>query len=230
MSFFLLYFDELKGYYKSKVMIILWIGLPILVLLFRLLLFIAPEALSMPSEISIPISSLVGFIVSSIGGALSAVMLSTSITSEKNKHVYDLFLIRPVKRYNLILSKYFAVFSCLIIATFIAYTIGILFDLFTITDLSASNLLDTLKSIGSTLSIMSTSCSIGIIFGISLSSVAASAILSMYVGNQLLSVFLVGAFFLQGQLDILIFNLLMGSMLTAIFLTLAVIIFNKKQL
>ena len=72
----LLYFDELKGYYKSKVMIILWIGLPILVLLFRLLIFLAPEALNMPSTFPIPISSLVGFIISSIGGALSAVMLA----------------------------------------------------------------------------------------------------------------------------------------------------------
>ena len=43
MSLALLFTDELKGYYKSKVMIILWIGMPALTLLIRLLFSLDPE-------------------------------------------------------------------------------------------------------------------------------------------------------------------------------------------
>jgi ABC-2 type transport system permease protein len=108
MSFRILFFDELKGFYKSKVMLILWFGLPFLTLLIH---FINPDLEGLP------VSSLVALLISSVGGTLSAALLSTSITNEKSHHVYDLFLVRPVKRYSILLAKYLAVYLCLIIAT-----------------------------------------------------------------------------------------------------------------
>ncbi|TFF88594.1 MAG: hypothetical protein EU548_08670, partial [Promethearchaeota archaeon] len=68
-------------------MITLWIGFPILSILMH---FIQPDTEG------IPISVFTGLIVASIGGLLSAVMLSTTIVNEKNARVYDLYLIRPV--------------------------------------------------------------------------------------------------------------------------------------
>jgi len=97
LSLRLLFLDELKGYAKSKVMIVLWFGLPLLSLLIYFL---------QPDTEGLPISFLVGLLVSSIGGTLSGIMLSTSIVSEKNRHVYELFLIRPVKRSSLLLAKF----------------------------------------------------------------------------------------------------------------------------
>ena len=82
MSLKILFLDELKGFYKSKVMIILWVGLPLLSLLFNFLV---------PDIEDFPISSIVAIIFSSIGGMLASAMLSTSIASEKVRHVYDLF-------------------------------------------------------------------------------------------------------------------------------------------
>ena len=113
MSLKILFVDELKGFYKSKVMIVLWVGLPLLSLLFHYIV---------PDTEGIPISSIVAIILSSIGGTLGSAMLSTSIASEKIRHVYDLFLIRPVKRTSILLAKFFSVYLCLIIATGISLT------------------------------------------------------------------------------------------------------------
>jgi ABC-2 type transport system permease protein len=98
MSLKLLFIDEWKGYAKSKVMMVLWFGLPILSFLLQ---FIDPTQLE-----GMPISLLVSIVVTSIGGTLSAIMLSTSIVNEKNRHVYELFLIRPVRRSSLLLAKF----------------------------------------------------------------------------------------------------------------------------
>ncbi len=96
MSMKLLLLDELQGFVKSKITIILWIGLPVLSIIMNL--FTDPDF----SEI---LTYLTTVVATSIAGALGSVMLSTSITSEMNRHVYDLFLIRPVKRRNIIIAK-----------------------------------------------------------------------------------------------------------------------------
>ena len=93
MSFLLLFTDELRGFYKSKVMIFLWIGLPLMTILLHLW--------SPNTGENIPFTALSAIIVSSVGGTLAAVMLTVSIINEKTQHVYDLFLIRPLKRWNL---------------------------------------------------------------------------------------------------------------------------------
>ncbi|MHA1253655.1 MAG: hypothetical protein ACTSRP_27055 [Candidatus Helarchaeota archaeon] len=74
MSLLLLFIDEIKGFYKSKVMVVLWIGVPLLSILFHYL---------QPDTEGIPLASLVALLVSSIGGILGSVMLSTSIVNEK---------------------------------------------------------------------------------------------------------------------------------------------------
>jgi hypothetical protein len=43
-----------------------------------------------------PFTLISSIVVSSIGGTLAAVMLAVFIINEKNRHVYDLFLIRPI--------------------------------------------------------------------------------------------------------------------------------------
>ena len=123
MSFAILFWDELRGFVKSKIMFALWIGMPLLAILMH---FIQPDTEGMP------ISVLTGLLISAMGGALAAVLLSTSIVNESNAKVYDLYLIRPVKRHNILLAKYFAVILNLCIATFLSLGIGLLIDRFTI--------------------------------------------------------------------------------------------------
>ena len=89
MSLKILFKDELRGFYKSKVMIFLWVGLPILAIL---IYFWSPD-----TGQEIPFAAFSALLLSSIGGTLASVMLAVSIINEKEKNVYDLFLIRPIK-------------------------------------------------------------------------------------------------------------------------------------
>ena len=125
MSLRLLFVDELNGFYRSRVMLALWIGLPAMALL---LYFLVPDLEG------IPISTFTALLVSSIGGLLTSVLIVVNILNEKEKKVYDLFLIRPIRRENLLLAKFAAVFLCVMIASFIAIFLAAFLD--SVTELS----------------------------------------------------------------------------------------------
>jgi len=219
MSLKILFVDELKGFYKSKVMIVLWVGLPLLSLLFHYIV---------PNTEGIPISSIVAIILSSIGGTLGSAMLSTSIASEKIRHVYDLFLIRPVKRTSILLAKFFSVYLCLIIATGISLTLGLILDQIFIGNLSEFVLNQTIESLTISMAAMAISCSIGIFFGIIVSSVPVATILSVYIGNQISAISILPTLFLD-FIDPIIFSLLVGCIAAVIMLTVSSILFSRKQ-
>lgn len=87
MSLALLYKDELRGFFKSKVMIALWLGMPALTMLLHV---IAPEV-----EGELPLTVFATLITSSMSGTLGAAMLAVAIIHEKSHHVYELFFVRP---------------------------------------------------------------------------------------------------------------------------------------
>lgn len=218
MSLRLLFLDELKGYAKSKVMIVLWFGLPLLSLLIYFL---------QPNTEGLPISFLVGLLVSSIGGTLSGIMLSTSIVSEKNRHVYELFLIRPVKRSSLLLAKFFAVYICLVVAVVISLIFGLIIDEFTV-GLSEYFLNETFESLIISISSMAITCSIGIFFGVLVSSVPVAAILSVYLGSQLSSIILLPTFFIV-TLNPVILALTLGISITSVIMSINMYLFSRQQ-
>ena len=220
MSFLLLFFDELRGYVKSKVMIILWIGMPSLAILIR---FLYQQA----DVEGILISYLIGLIISSIGSTLSSVMLSTSIVREKNHKVYDLFLVRPVKRWYFLLAKFFAVYLCLIIAVFISYLAVLIINASDV-GVTADDFIEILESMLILMAFMAVSCSMGIFFGVVLPSVAAVAILSVYLGNQFSSIIFLLPLFLDFG-DPVIITPIVGYSATTIIMLLNIFIFNRKQ-
>ncbi len=219
MSLKILFVDELKGFYKSKVMIVLWVGLPLLSLFFHYIV---------PDTEGIPISSIVAIILSSIGGTLGSAMLSTSIASEKIRHVYDLFLIRPVKRTSILLAKFFSVYLCLIIATGISLTLGLILDQIFIGNLPEFVLNQTIESLTISIAAMAISCSIGIFFGIIVSSVPVATILSVYIGNQISAISILPTLFLD-FIDPIVFSLLVGCTSAVFMLTVSSILFSRKQ-
>lgn len=219
MSLKILFIDELKGFYKSKVMIVLWVGFPLLSLLFH---YITPDTEGLP------FSSIVAIILSSVGGTLASAMLSTSIASEKMHHVYDLYLIRPVKRTNILLAKYFSVYLCLIIATAISLTLGLILDQIFIGNLPEYVLNQTIESLTISMAAMAISCSIGVFFGIIVSSVPVATILSVYIGNQISAISILPTVFFE-FIDPIIFSLLVGSIAAVIMLTVSSILFSRKQ-
>ena len=219
MSFALLFWDEIRGFIKSKIMLALWIGMPLMAILMHLI---------QPDTEGMPISVFTGLFLSALGGALAAVLLSTSIVNESNAKVYDLYLIRPVKRHNILLSKFFAVILNLFLAALLSLAIGLLIDWVTIGLPSKEIIIDTLDSMVMSFAAMSIACSIGILIGILVKSVGLAAILSLYLGQQLsLVVMLPGIFF--ENINLMIFSVAAGIPITVLVLIIEILIFNKKQ-
>lgn len=216
----MLYRDELQGFYKSKVMIILWVGLPIVAILFR---FVQVSTTNTDITFTV-ISSLV---VSSLAGTLASVMLAVSIINEKNRHVYELFLIRPIKRRDIVLSKFLAVYTCVAIASLIAISVGIATDWARVGSIPTSVLHDTAQSLVITLSMIAVSCSAGTLIGIGSPSVLVGAILVIYGGNQISIIPLVPTILGIGYAEA--FTIALAAAVTAALLAATIAVFNKKQ-
>jgi len=215
---------------KSKITIILFIVLPVLAVLMSILTGQLED---------FPATYLTTVIATSIAGALGSIMLSTSITSEMNKNAYDLFLIRPVKRRNIIIAKYFAVYLCTIAAVWLSIVTGMIIDAFrqiTIPQIFLDLLVDSILTVFFALAI---TCSFGALFGVLMKSVAGSAILSLYVGNQassiltlvipLISQLMVLEFGISLPFDPFILSMIIGTATSIGILLLAILAFNKKQ-
>ncbi|MFC1726220.1 hypothetical protein ACFL4T_11385 [candidate division KSB1 bacterium] len=220
MSLELMYKDELKGFYKSKVMLFLWTGLPMIAVMFHIL---KPEA----SQRELPLTMLSALVVSSLSGTLSSIMLAVSIIHEKSKGVYPLFLIRPVKRWSIVMGKYLAVYTCIIIAAFISVMIGLIVDYFSAEGITTSLLMQTGQSLFFSFSMMSVTASAGVLIGVVSPSVLVGVILVLYGGNQVAVVTVLPAMLnLPFQS---LFSIGISLLVTAATLTLAIIIFNRKQ-
>jgi ABC-2 type transport system permease protein len=219
MSLQLLLVDELKGFYKSKVMISLWIGLPLISILFRFL--------STDSGQAIPFTVISSLVVSSLGGTLASVMLAVSIINEKNRHVYDLFLIRPVKRQNIILAKLLAVYSCITVASFLAIILAMAVDFFTRGALPVTLLSDTAQSLSISLSMMAVSSAVGVLIGVASPSVLVGAILVIYGGNQISVIPLLPN--LLNVANSALFTICLGASMSIVFIALSIFAFCRKQ-
>jgi len=219
MSFLLLFKDELRGFYKSKVMIFLWIGLPALAVLFHLW---APN-----TGPELPFTVISALLVSSIGGTLASAMLAVTIINEKTSRVYDLFLIRPLKRWNIVLSKFFAVYLCLMIASTLALLLGMVIDTFS-TGLPSSVVLNSaLQSFALGLSMIMVSSAAGVLIGVSSPSVLVGVILVIYGGNQISVIPLIPSMLTIPYPAII--TVLIGVMISCVLLGIAIFVFNRKQ-
>ena len=219
MSFSLLFKDELKGFYKSKVMIFLWAGLPLLTVLLHIL---TPD-----TGEDIPFTILSALLVSSIGGTLASAMLAVSIIHDKTVHAYDLFLIRPIKRWNLIISKFLAVYVCITIASILALILGIIIDYFVSGVTSEVILHGALESIVVSLSMMAIASAAGIVIGVISPSVLLGVILVIYGGNQISIIPIIPS--IANMPNSVVFTIILGATITGVLLSIAIILFNKKQ-
>jgi ABC-2 type transport system permease protein len=220
MQLGLLFVDELRGFYKSKVMIFLWIGLPIVAILFR---FVQVSSTGQ----AIPFTVISSLVVSSLAGTLAAVMLAVSIINEKNRHVYELFLIRPIKRRDIVFSKFLSVYSAVAVAAFISIIVGIAADYATTGTLPTTVLNDTAQSLAISLSMIAVACSAGVLIGIAAPSVLVGAILVIYGGNQISVIPLIPT--LTNLPYANLFTVLIAATVTATLVAVAVWLFNKKQ-
>jgi len=220
MSFSLILKDELKGFYKSKVMIFLWIGLPVLALLVHISTSNSAEGM--------PISLLTSILVSSIGGLLAAVMLTVNIINEKDTRVYDLFLIRPIKRWHLMVSKFLAVYICVSIACILAISFGIMIDFFEseiLLDFIMEGIID---SFIMTLSVIAISSAVGILIGVISPSIVVGVVLVIFVGNYVSSIPTMIPFIFNIDNPVAMV-LVIGVIISIILMSLGIILFNRKE-
>jgi ABC-2 type transport system permease protein len=218
MSLSLLFKDELTGFYKSKVMLFLWVGLPVI----SLLLY----ALS-PSTGDVPASVFIALIVSSVGGALASIMLVVTIVNEKERRVYDLFVIRPIKRWHIIVSKFLAVFLCLVIAGMVSILAGVLVDIAVHGAISDSIIQGLGDSIIITFCMIGIACSASVLIGVVSPSILIGVIAVLYGANQLAALVVLPTFLANSPIYVAV---MISAVITSVLLGLAVYLFNKKQL
>jgi ABC-2 type transport system permease protein len=220
MNLALLFVDELSGFYKSKVMLFLWVGLPVIAILFR---FVQVSTTGQ----AIPFTVISSLVVSSLAGTLASVMLAVSLINEKNRHVYELFLIRPIKRQDIILAKFLSVYVCVAIASFISVLTGIVTDYITTGSLSAIIFDNLGQSLAISLSMVSIACAAGVLIGVAAPSVLVGAILVIYGGNQISVIPLLPT--LLNIPDAVLLTVVLAVVMTTMLLALAVILFERKQ-
>lgn len=215
----LLYVDEFKGFTKSRVMLALWVGLPVLALILH--------AWSPAVDGDMPLSVFTALIVSSISGTLASAMLAVSLIHERSRHVYELFLIRPMQRRDILLAKFLAVYTGLAIASVLAVLVGFAFDYVDRGAIPSGLLIDTLKSVGLSLSMTAIASAIGVLIGVISTSVLLGVILVIYGGNQI-----VGLVMLPVVSDFSGNSLLTfagAAVITGLAVYGAVLLFNRQQ-
>ena len=218
MSLGLLFRDELKGFYKSKVMVTLWVGLPLL----TLIIYFAS-----PSNQGLSLAAFTAILIGSVGGMLAAAMLVSSIISEKSRHVFDLFVIRPVKRRDIVLSKFLATYACVTAAGIIALVFGALFDLARNGYLQGDILSVSFNALIMAASMTAIACSAGVLIGFFANSMLTGIILVIYGANQLSVVAALPGLFLPNEP---LLPLIPGISVTVVLLVLTVGMFDRKQL
>ncbi len=215
-----LYLDEMHGYYRSKALPILWLGLPALAVFIRLL---------QPDTEGIPLTILVSIMLLSFGGIIAAVSLGASIANEMNQHVYDLFLVRPVRRHELLLAKFFASYTMLIIAFVITLLASLVADALTSTVYLEMVWIAVRDQFLITITNVAIACALGIFVGINVDSVTVASIMSLYFGEMAaMPLFLI--VFLGDTPLMYLLVALVGMISAAAVLLVAMFQFSRKQL
>jgi ABC-2 type transport system permease protein len=172
--------DEMWGFAKSKVMLVLWLVLPAIA---TLGFFIVPSEIkgSMGNQLSA--TAFMSLIVSNIAGTIASLMLAVDIVSEKNRKVYELFVIRPIPRRAIVLSKFIAVFASVTIACLISIMVGLAVDWARGHPLSGSEIYDAFKALVSLTGAIALSAAVGVFFGVISRTILVAVLLILFCPN-----------------------------------------------
>jgi ABC-2 type transport system permease protein len=220
MNLDMLLIDEIKGYYRSKVMAVLWVGLPVITIIMHSI---------QPETQGISFLYISGLLVASVGGLIGCVTLATSISTELDNHVYDLFLIRPVRRTNLLLAKFIAVIVCVIIAVCFSFLVGYVLDFALVGAPSEVTVQDSLNSLSTNIAAIFLACSLGVLIGVANKSVAVSAIIGIYAGGQLSGVIALAPILLPSEMNPHLFVIALSTIIAPIILIIGLFLFERKQ-
>ena len=217
--------DELIGFAKSRVMLVLWVVLPLIAMAGYLLL---PEEITSARGMGgLSATAFVGFLMSSVAGTVAALMVAVDIVSERNRKVYELFVIRPMRREVIILAKFVAVFACVTVACVVSLGLGIAVDAIRGNAPTFDD--DFVKSLLSLVGVIAMSCSVGVVFGVMSRTILVAVILILYVGQNLTIVPMLPVYlgWLPNQFWLV---MLVTAALTALLVLGACVMFRRAEL
>lgn len=221
MSFPLLFSDEIRGFYRSRLMLVLWLGLPLAAILIYAL---TPENLLADQPLSL--SLFTALMVSTVAALLASVMLSVNLVNEIEDGSLDLFLVRPVRRWEILISKFLAVFICVVVASLIALGAGIGLDVLLLDNSLTQATMGLEDSLLSLFIVMGVSCSAALLISVFSRSVLVAVILVIFGANQLSALLLLPILLDLGSLE----AGLAGLAISVICLLLSAIVFQRREL
>jgi ABC-type transport system involved in multi-copper enzyme maturation permease subunit len=174
--------DELIGFARSKVMLVLWIILPCIALAGFLLL---PARLTGGARHMMTATQFMSLLESSIAGLVAGVMIAVDIVNERNRNVYPLLVIRPMRREVVIWSKLVAVTGCVAIACIVSVAFGMVVDFARGTPPTVDSLYDAGRSLVQMTVTVAMSTSAGALIGVLCRSILVAVILVFYVGQNI---------------------------------------------
>lgn len=176
--------DELVGFARSRVMLVLWVLLPALATLGY---FLLPSTKGLDGD-DMAMSYFIGLLLSSLAGTIGAIMIAVDLIHEKTRNVYELLIVRPVDPGAILWAKFLAVFGCVTVASVIAMTVGLGVDTIRGVDLPPGVYTTTLESMATLTGVIALSVAAGLFFGVVTRSILVAVILVLYVGQNVAAV------------------------------------------
>jgi ABC-type transport system involved in multi-copper enzyme maturation permease subunit len=174
--------DELIGFARSKVMLVLWVVLPCIAVLGFLLL---RDRVFGGAGAPMTATAFMSFLESSLAGTVAALMIAVDLVSERNRNVYVLLVIRPIRREAIILAKFLAVFGCVAMACMVSVLLGMVIDVLHGVPPTAASLYDTGKALVSMTAVVAMATAAGALFGVLARTILVAVILVLYVGQNI---------------------------------------------
>ena len=218
--------DELAGFARSRVMLVLWIVLPALTILGYLLLPAMLAGATGRGQLSA--TAFMALIMSSVAGTVAALLVGVDIVSERNRKVYDLFVIRPLRRELILWAKFGAVTISVSIACIVSLSLGLALDAALGTPVTGAIVADALHGLASMVGVIALSAAVGVFFGMVTRSILVAVILILYIGQNLAFVPMLPAFL--GLPDRFWLMMVITAALVAVIMWLAGVLFRRSEL
>ncbi len=176
--------DEMVGFARSRVMLVLWIVLPLVTTVGYLLLPDRAVDSLMPGR-QMGATDFMTMMISSVAGTVAALLVGVDIVSERNRKVYDLLVIRPIRREVILWAKFIAVTVCVSVACIVALALGLTVDAVRGAPVGGATIVAALDGLGSLVAVIALSAAVGVFFGVISRSILVAVILILYLGQNL---------------------------------------------
>lgn len=218
--------DELIGFARSRVMLVLWVVLPCAALVGFLLLRgrVVPGA-----RVDMSAAGFMAFLEGSLASTAAALMIAADLVSERHRNVYTLLVIRPIRREAIVWSKFVAVFGCVTVACVVSIALGMAVDLARGLAPSAADLAGTGRALVQMTVLIALATAIGAVFGVLTRSMVVAVLLVLYVGQNVAGVVML-PLYLGVLVDQVWLLLAIASALAVVVLWLAGRAFRRAQL